>query len=1479
MALPNLSFLIGLVFVFYLSSFILFGIVRAVTGISIQRVGFSGLRRIAYTPQDGIRLEIRGLGLNVHRPTFAQPTWLSLVFTELRITVDLDALSSANQQDPLVDNQAVDTQAVNDQHPVTSKESTGKIKIPYTGRDARYDQRKIWRRLINIKDKIKKLHQLLAWVKLVDLLLLRSSLVIVGVGTIDIGYISAAVDTRPTTVDRSRLFQHTKTDHAEQQPAEWTFATRSILFTAEGKEAGEILDHAVLNIHGFLDQKLEGLRDASLALKLGRLHIPYDDFVDGHVRARGFSRHQDPGSRMKVPNNTVNEQGTETSEHDKVLLSLLDAKGFVASVLRGIREVSIATSFVGISKRVDFVRPAGKPIYVNMSMKELGFDVHRLDKSTPAHSMYFPRNDIAHQALLSALSISVGVDDGEAHPERLLYIPMTTATVKTTLPSKIFQYADERGSLDLNSNILFANLVITSPSVDVDPRHLPLLFAITKNRHAKPAAKKSPGHPFISQLLPKLNVKFSIQEPVVRVALPVAQLKHPKNPEDYDFDLLIAAVSTIQLDIESSHSTTNRLRYAVVSTLRVSSHKLYYQTASRQTHDLLVTDLVEFKSQATAAPDLAVVASVKLQTMSMFMVKPEISNGVRQIIKQLRSDVAADKLRQPHKSHEPNALRKIPAWLHRFDLNASDFNVELAGVDSHLSTQTRGVAFHLDSINSEYKAQKDELPPRPLPRRRTGSQNLVLDEATMKPLESSSKHHKNARNPTDGRRLTFHVRGFESTIIESLHVLEQKPFLSIPQSEIAFTTSSDNQTLVLHVNSIVKGVYLEYSLFRHYAIGVAFYVFQKTLHPPQTFPHTASPTSNLPTNDHVRRVSSLTLSEHRLPAELVTMDVKIPFVQIKAKMPSDPSVMIHLEGIEGGRHRWSSPFGRVGVLRLYADSPAMPGTWSRILSVKALRLDFRETRKMVGKESREDPSIDVAAEAIRIGIPHQLIMHHLFDNFVNAAKTVAQLHHRFKTESEDYILTKHPEGPKNVPKIHIRSHILVFDLEDGAFEWKLGVIYRTGLVEQKQRIARAEAFGLKCRKLQSIDPSRNATPGLRSRSKDARRSRSYERNGERPTNGTASVLAESRKRSSSESDTRGRGTRYDAEGICEMSTATQTTIKDAEEKLKRYNSESWKKRINSALAYQTGAVEDVRILLWGLDQAPYEVYQHETILKIPQRPALMSLLVSNLNVTIDKPSFPLKELPDFLHRIGKGLPRDTEFGLLIPLHAHFEMGETRVSLRDYPLPLLHIPPTKQGQSSRLPSWSFKTNFVIGEEFRDFESTRDTLVVVIPPEKMDLDQKSRGFAVNVRRTLSPVKTYSDIKVDIHTARDTRITWGTSYQPAIQDMMQVIEGFTKPQVDISEKVGFWDKIRLTFHSKISINWTGNGDVHLMLKGKCRNRACFLYSNFHRFTRPLCCDRSRNRSGHDMAEWCALQHLARREPLQIHDCGQWGLYPGSS
>lgn len=1394
----------------YLSTFVLFALLRIVTGVSVQRLTLSGLRRIAYSPRDGIRLEIRGLSIHIHRPTYSQPTWVSLVISELRVGVNLAQIKDHQQQtrnivdsgsgEPEVstqDNRA-DEQSKRDGGPTRPVKASSRAQA--------------WDKLIRLKNRVKKLQRVIPWLTLVDVVAIKSSVTIKAVGTIHIGSLLLSVDTRRHAIDRSRLFFHAKTDREQTSPAEWSIALRSLLLTPAGRDSIEIVDTCMVNIHGFLSDRLEGLRDASVYVKLGRLHVPYDEFMEFLAETKRLSRAKSELQASVKSDASIKAaqsiSGEEKEPEASTSEAITEAKDFVGSVLRGIKEVSVAVSLFGMSKRIDRIQPAGKPSYLSMSLKELGVDLYRLDPNTPAQSMYFSRHDIAHQALLGAISLSVGIDDGTDNPERLLYVPMSTAIVRTTLPSKLLQFATYNDLVDRNANVFNASLVITSPSIDLDPRHMPFLLALAKQRQASGPEAQSHSQRLFSRYLPKASLKLAVQEPVIRIALPTIE---PASPDGFDFDLLISTASSVHLAVESSHAVEPSARYHLSADLKIDTQRLYYQTASKVRHNLVHNESLGLKCELFATPDVQVYVTVKLKTLSVFLIKAEITKGIRQIFRQIRTDSEVDKIHGKTNTYRPSFLRQVPSWLQHFEIEASDFNFEFAGLDKRLSDHPRGFALHIESWTVDYKIRKDELPRSPNTRRRGGSLSLARD-ADSRRSKSPMSRPAGKLGDTDGRRATIHIKGFEAFIIEAANSWEDEPFIAMPQTEIAMTTSSDQNGAIMHMQVILKSLYLQYALFKHYCIAVAIVMLEKTFNARES----PVPTQNEKPRRQSETFDSSTKENSNPYSEFVVIAAKIGFVQIKAKFPSDPGMMVHMHQIEGSRQRWLNPFVKSHLLRLYVESPSRCIAWNRMVSVKNPRLDIRDARKKSQlSSSKTERSFDFVSDAVRIGVPHQMIVHKIFDNLVNTIKATAQLHHRFRTRSEEYILNKGPEGPRHVPRVSIRTHVLLFELEDGAFEWKLGVIYRTGLVEQRQRLAREEAFRLKTRSVRGVSKGaqtsrvRTTSTGSRDRTR-------------RPA--SASVTSEdrdaSRGRPTSSRSSRQTGEksmRYDRDGLCDFTNSTQTSTIEARQKLLAYNSQSWKKRIDRALNDRHSQVAELQSLLWGLDVLPEECVHRETILKTPQRPALMAVIMSDVNVVIDKPTFPLTEMPDFLHRVGKGLPKDTLFSLLIPLHAHFEMGECRATLRDYPLPLIHIPVIKPGQSPRLPSWSLKTNFVIAEEYRDSESTRGFQVMVVPPEKMQPGTQRGGFAINVRRTVSPVKTYSEIQFDINTARDTRITWGNSYQPAIQDLMQVIEGFSKPQFDPSEKVGFWDKIRLSFHSRINVAWQGGGDVYLMLKGK--------------------------------------------------------------
>ncbi|KAK5947371.1 Protein SABRE [Knufia obscura] len=1286
------------------------------------------------------------------------------------------------------------------------------------------DKSKLWRQLTNVKEHLKSVHHKINWMRMLDLYATNTTLDVVGVGSLSIGSMTLAVHTRRKMLDRGRLFRHKKDPSGGQRPAEWIFTIRSIFLGINGREPIEILDAMTVNVHGLLYEEKPGLRDTSIAVKVGRLHIPVDDLLDFRSRAAppaeaGLKRPSMSHQRGISLDDVVEELERPGSREAAIVQTVADSKEFLSSVLRGVQEVQLGMSFIRVSKEVESLRKANLPIFMNTVIHEIGIDLHRLEENSPSHRMYFSRQDIAHQALVAAVSISVSLDEDEMNSSKIMYIPMATTTIRTTLPSKTMNFTEERNAAERNSNVFFANLVITSPSVDLTPQHLMQLLAVAQARTQSSSSPRQNQHRLISRLLPRAIMKLSIHEPVVRFVLPVASnLPH----EPGDFDMIISAISGISFDIESSHSTQEDLLYSLSSNFRVMTHTLYYQSASGTKHNLLKTDSLEIKAQVTASSEVFVVVSGVLRSFSLLMVRKEVSQGVYNIVRHFHNKAYVERVdSQP--VYKESFLRKLPSWLLEFHFEGTNCSFETAGDDESVSDQIRGVAFELESWTTDYVAhrgQQNQWMHSHSHSRRKVSASIRANEPAenvmhLSPPTTPAKHHNAAQGPTDGRRLTLHIKGFQGFIIECLNDWEQKPFMSVPRTEVAFSTSRDHQGPTCHINSHIRAFYLDFSLYRAYSIGVAAAVVEDAFQGPPSLRRPKKATSHAP----ISTSATLLKPADQNPIimrELLAVDIKASYVQIKAHMPHEPAMMLQVYEVAVGRHRWSAPFLRCHLLRLHATSPHVPSAWARIISMNAIRIDPRTTRKKASQGSVEERSVDISTDFIRFAVPNGLRMFKVLDNFVNTLKSLQQLTHRFRTRSNAYILKKGPEKPKHVPRVSVRCKALMFELEDDAFEWRLSNIYHVGRNEQKQRMARADAFKLKLRKMQDergrLHASRRRAQSSRAASRDPSPTTPYRRSRSQDSESTPRRRSESRGRRRRSSKLR-----YDREGACDMSSTANVHADEAWAKLQEYNARSWKARIDWLRHMQNSTVKNIRRMFSGADEPPPDLDDHETILAIPNRPGLLTIVVSDLHLIIDKPSFPLASLPQFMHDVGKGIPHDMQYALLIPMSLSLDMGEARFMLRDYPLNLLHVPAVRRGQPPRLPSWSLRTDFVIAEEFRDDQSIRHVQVEIVPKGQRDKGGNAiPGFAIDVRRTVSPVKTYSMPVIDINTSAPTSISWGTAYQPAIQDAMMIIESFTKPEIDPSDRVGFWDKIRLSFHSRPVINWKGDGDVQLRLKG---------------------------------------------------------------
>jgi hypothetical protein len=179
----------------------------------------------------------------------------------------------------------------------------------------------------------------------------------------------------------------------------------------------------------------------------------------------------------------------------------------------------------------------------------------------------------------------------------------------------------------------------------------------------------------------------------------------------------------------------------------------------------------------------------------------------------------------------------------------------------------------------------------------------------------------------------------------------------------------------------------------------------------------------------------------------------------------------------------------------------------------------------------------------------------------------------------------------------------------------------------------------------------------------------------------------------------------------------------------------------------------------------------------------------------------------FMAELGSGLPSSTAFTLLVPIHLKWTASSARISIRDYPLPILNIPEATYPAVA----WLFETDLVIGEELGP-----PTSVTFMPCTITEADQSSSipAFTISIPKTLMPVKTYASPIITVSTSRITSFSWGVSFTPVIADIMRVVDNITPAPRDPSPLLGFWDKLRLIFHWRLKASFIG--DVHIHLKG---------------------------------------------------------------
>lgn len=484
--------------------------------------------------------------------------------------------------------------------------------------------------------------------------------------------------------------------------------------------------------------------------------------------------------------------------------------------------------------------------------------------------------------------------------------------------------------------------------------------------------------------------------------------------------------------------------------------------------------------------------------------------------------------------------------------------------------------------------------------------------------------------------------------------------------------------------------------------------------------------------------------------------------------------------------------------------------WDDILKIKTCKIKIVNTdpsaspNLAAGKVNRGwHPFIVlIEGDAARLRLPFKFIIAEVIESISTIVKTTKQLTHQFIKGGYGSVLQPVVEKPKRLPEIQFQFRIVVLQAEDDPFENKLNAIRRAGKEEIKDRLARDESFENKVNDIhlggRSTSPSAHFRQSSGSQLKSDADSANFSEDG----------LLNRRSLSSSYSS--------------QAEAAAQVSIEEAAERLQEYNAATWIKRIRNAIAEQERQEDGIQRQLYG--HASHKISEKfpVKILPLPKASPLVRVVFNSIQIALYKADCEKVEngLMDYLHRVGKGLPRDTKFSMIVPFHLSWRMEGASIRLRDFPLYLFSMPrPQADGmnQSQRQPdhhTWQLESDFVIAEEMCTIESIRTAPSLIVPRK---FSSEGKMYSIDVPRTVMPVKSYANPVVKVRSLSPVRLGWGNSMQPAVQDMVRVLESLSKAPADPSDRLGFWDKVRLILHWVVEINFIGSKtDVVLHLKG---------------------------------------------------------------
>lgn len=535
-------------------------------------------------------------------------------------------------------------------------------------------------------------------------------------------------------------------------------------------------------------------------------------------------------------------------------------------------------------------------------------------------------------------------------------------------------------------------------------------------------------------------------------------------------------------------------------------------------------------------------------------------------------------------------------------------------------------------------------------------------------------------------------------------------------------------------------------------------------------------------------------------SKYVLLDIHVLSMAVLARIPHDVDILFEMEHLELS-NVVESPECQINHVRLYCINPSTK-LWSRLVCISEFFVNLKTATNL---------SVSLNSRSVKFSIPFQFLVYTVIDNLIAMAKAAKQIKLNFKSLSqESHDFTSAPvKAMKALSLPHIQWKTKTFGLcvENDAFETELAFIFELGQFEQIERLRKLALFEVEAEKLRekAVDKLTNAEPGLRQfvgKTKksctttqkfaeflgfqnNACSSREH-RNG---TDQTTSYLETVNSEFSSNfnySDSMGNSTEELIED--EIERARENLLKDF--------GSSWIHKYQLFKKVKVQLWKDRSEKTWGSDNVLESFTNKYPVQDYAPGPPQMYVVFKDFDFTVEDPMLP--DIDEFLHKHGKGTPK-FEYSILIPAAMKIQSSFVYAGAKDYLLPIISFP---ANSVFGVPVFDFNGTIVINEKLIAIPEELRHIYIPFTPAVSKIKLEHNFYGGDVLRTLTPIKSMFDFKINLTTDRACNISYNKSYEPTLLSAMLALDNFTKPEIDDSP-LGWWDKLALNAHGKVSID----------------------------------------------------------------------------